>query len=88
MLTIISELFEVLWHSLVEFARLFDKNLLYTEKVPVFADRLQEVVEKVIEFNSEVIPNEDDMVAQLNLVYSDVLWNLLSNLMLSVLNLS
>jgi hypothetical protein len=34
---------------------------------------LQEVVEEVIEFNSEVIPNEDDMVAQLNLVYSDVL---------------
>jgi hypothetical protein len=45
---------------------------------------LQEVVEEVIEFNSEVISYEDDVVAQLYFVESDTLRYLLSNLILAI----
>ena len=45
---------------------------------------MQEVVEEVIEFNSEVISYEDDVVAQLYFVESDTLRYLLSNLILAI----
>ena len=41
---------------------------------------MQQVVEEVIEFNSEVISYEDDVVAQLYFVESDALRYLLSDL--------
>ncbi len=55
-------------HCLIELAGLSNQNLLDTEKVPVFTNRLQEVIEEIVEFNSEVIPDKDDVVAQLYLV--------------------
>jgi hypothetical protein len=45
---------------------------------------LQKVVEEVIEFNSQVISYEDDVVAQLYFVESDTLRNLLSDLILAI----
>jgi hypothetical protein len=39
------------------------------KKVPVLADRLEKVVEEVIEFDTQVVPNKDDVVAKLHLVY-------------------
>ena len=45
---------------------------------------MQEVVEEVIEFNSEVISYEDDVVAQLHFVESDTLRYLLSHLVLAI----
>jgi hypothetical protein len=45
---------------------------------------LQEVVEEVIEFNSEVISYEDDVVAQLYFVESDALRYLLSDLIFAI----
>ena len=48
---------------------------------------MQEVVEEIIEFNSEVISYEDDVVAQLYFVESDTLRYLLSDLILAIADL-
>ena len=45
---------------------------------------MQEVVEEIIEFNSEVISYEDDVVAQLYFVESNTLRYLLSDLILAI----
>lgn len=87
-LTVISELIQILRHCLIELAGLSHQYLLDTEQVPVFANRLQEVVKEVIEFYSEVIPDKDDMVAQLYLVHRYTFRNLLPYQILSVSDLS
>jgi hypothetical protein len=52
---------------------------LDSKEVPVLPNRLQKVVEKVVEFNTQVIPNEDYVIAKFNLIDGDVLRDLLSH---------
>ena len=43
------------------------------EEVPVFADRLKQVVEEFVELLSEVVPDEYDMVAQGHFVFAQLI---------------
>jgi hypothetical protein len=51
-LTVVRELVKILGDCLIELAGFPHEDLLDAEQVPVFADRLQEIVEEIIEFHS------------------------------------
>eukprot|EP00353_Schmidingerella_taraikaensis_P014200 CAMPEP_0185592308 /NCGR_PEP_ID=MMETSP0434-20130131/67486_1 /TAXON_ID=626734 ORGANISM="Favella taraikaensis, Strain Fe Narragansett Bay" /NCGR_SAMPLE_ID=MMETSP0434 /ASSEMBLY_ACC=CAM_ASM_000379 /LENGTH=330 /DNA_ID=CAMNT_0028218023 /DNA_START=1100 /DNA_END=2093 /DNA_ORIENTATION=- len=57
-------------NDFVEPACLLDELLLYGEKVPVFADRLQQVVKELVELFAQVVADEDYVVPQGHLVLS------------------
>jgi len=61
---------------------------LHTEEIPVFPDRLKEIVKEVIEFNTKIIPDEYDMISQLDLIDGNAFRNLLSYLILPIADLS
>lgn len=42
--------------------------LLHSEQIPILANRMQQVVEEVLEFLTEIVPDEDDVVSQVDLV--------------------
>jgi hypothetical protein len=83
-LAIVCKFLKVFRDSVIEFSCLPDENLLHREEIPVLSNWLKKVVEKVIEFKAKVVPNEDNVVAQLYLVLSDTMRNLITNLELSV----
>ena len=58
-------------HPRVEPLRLLDEELLYGEQVPVLADRLQQVVEEFVEFLSQVVSDEDDVVPERDFVLAE-----------------
>ena len=58
-------------HSRVEPLRLLDQELLYCKQVPVLADRLQQVVEEFVEFLSQVVSDEDDVVPERDFVLAE-----------------
>lgn len=72
-LTVVSELLQVFSDCLIELAGFPNQHLLHSEKVPVLSDRLQKIVKEVIEFDSQVVPNKDNVVAQLHFVDSNIL---------------
>ena len=55
-------------HHLVEPLRLLNQLLLDREQVPVLADGLQQVVEEVVELTAQIVADEEDVVAQVDLV--------------------
>ena len=59
----ICNLFKTRHDSLSELLGFFDQNLLNSEKVPVLANRLQQIVEEVVKFYPQVVPDENYMVA-------------------------
>jgi hypothetical protein len=61
---------------------------LHTEEIPVFPDRLKEIVKEVIEFNTKIIPDEYDMISQLDLIDGNAFRNLLSYLILPIADFS
>ena len=87
-LTIISELVKVWGYCFVKFSSFSDKHFLHTEEIPVFPDRLKEIVKEVIEFNTKIIPDEYDMISQLDLIDGNAFRNLLSYLILPIADFS
>lgn len=67
-LAVIGKLFKIFSYSLVKFAGFSDQHFLDGKKVPVLTDGLEEIVEEIIEFNTQVVPNKDYVVSKLHLV--------------------
>ena len=68
-LTVIGKLFKIFSDGLVKFAGFSNQDFLDGKEIPILADGLEEVVEEIIEFNTQVVPNKDDVVTKLNLVH-------------------
>ena len=68
-LTVIGKLFKIFSDGLVKFAGFSNQDFLDGKEIPVLADGLEEVVEEIIKFNTQVIPYKDDVVTKLNLVH-------------------
>ena len=67
-LAVIGKLFKIFSDGLVKFAGFSNQDFLDGKEVPILADGLEEVVEEIIEFHTQVVPNKDDVVTKLNLV--------------------
>jgi hypothetical protein len=70
-LAVIGELFKIFSDCLIELTGFTDKYLLNCEQIPVLPYGLQQVIKEVIKFNTQVVPDEDYVVAQLHFVLSD-----------------
>jgi hypothetical protein len=68
-LTVVGKLFKIFSDCLIEFAGFSDQHFLDGKEVPVLANGLEEIVEEIIEFNTQVVPNKDDVVTKLHLVH-------------------
>lgn len=68
-LTVIGKLFKIFSDGLVKFAGFSNQDFLDGKEVPILADGLEEIVEEIIEFYTQVVPNKDDVVTKLNLVH-------------------
>lgn len=83
-LAVVRQFLQVLRDCVVELARLPDEDLLHAEEVPVLPNRLEKVVEKVVKLEAEVVPDKDDVVAQLDFVLGDALRYVLAHLELPI----
>lgn len=68
-LTVIGKLLKIFSDSLVKFAGFSNQDFLDGKEVPILADGLEEIIEEIIEFHTQVVPNKDDVVSKLNLVH-------------------
>lgn len=87
-LAVICELFEIFRNGLVELLSFPNQDFLYREKVPVLPDGLQQVVEEVVELETQVVADEYYVVSQLNLVLRDALGYLLPDQILASADLA
>lgn len=65
---VLSDLCQLLHHKIIEVVRLFNEDFLNVEEVPVFANRQQQVVEKVVEGVLQLLSDFDYVRAQKDLV--------------------
>ena len=86
-LALLCDVLERLRHELVEPFGLLDQLLLHAEQIPVFANRLQEVVEELIELFSQVVTNEDDVVPEGDFMFAETCADLLIKHWLFLLNI-
>ena len=85
--SLLSDVAERLGYNFVESLRLLDQLLLHREQVPVFADRLEQIVEKLFKFFSQVVPNEQNVVPQVYLMLAKRCTNRLVQNRLTILYL-
>lgn len=69
--SLLSDIAERLGDHFVESLCLLDQLLLHREQVPVFADRLEQIVEKLFKLFSQVVPNEQNVVSQVDLMLAE-----------------
>lgn len=65
---VLGDLCQLLHHKIIEVVRLFNEDFLNVEEVPVFANRQQQVVEKVVEGVLQLLSDFDYVRAQKDLV--------------------
>jgi hypothetical protein len=70
-LAVIGELFKIFSDCLIKLTGFTHKHLLNCEQIPVLPNGLQQVIKEVIKFNTQVVPDEDYVVAQLHFVLSN-----------------
>lgn len=87
-LAVVSELLQIFGHHVIELTCFADKNLLHREEVPVLADRLKEIIEEIVEFVTEIVPDEDYMVTQLDLALGDTIGDVFPDLEFTTVHFS
>ena len=56
--------------NFIESPRLLNQLLLYCEEVPILADRLEKIVEELIELLPQIVPDEQYVIPQIHLVFA------------------
>ena len=85
--SLLSDVAKRLGYNFIESLRLLDQLLLHREQVPVFADRLEQIVKKLFKFFSQVVPNEQNVVPQIDLMLAKRCTNRLVQNRLTILYL-
>ena len=86
-MVLLSDILERIGDSCVEPPSLLDEELLYAEQIPVFSDRLEQIVEKLFKLFSQVVSNEQNVIPQVNLMLSKRCTNRLIQNRLTILYL-
>lgn len=83
---LLGDLCERLSDEIIEVLSLLHQHFLDVEEVPVFADRVQQIIEEVVKSFSKVVADFDDVRSQLNLVVFDAFCDKTSDWGLSALD--
>ena len=66
--SLLSDISERLRDNLIESSGLLYKLFLHREQIPIFADRLEQIVEKFVKLLAQVVPDEEDVIPEVDLV--------------------
>jgi hypothetical protein len=67
-LTAVRDTMKTCSNFLIEFLGLHDKNFLDTKQIPILSDRLEKVIKEIVEFHSQIISDEYDVISELSFV--------------------